>query len=90
MADTKYNGWTNKATWLVNLWLTNEQSTSEEMSSIARDFMTKHHVADALREYVESILPELDGFASDLMTYSLDSVNWVEIAEHAIEDAEVE
>jgi len=87
MATSEYNGWTNKATWLVNLWLTNEQATSEEMSCIARDLKTKYPVASAIREYVESLLPELDGFASDLMTYALDEVEWVEIAEQAIEGA---
>lgn len=24
-----YNGWTNRSTWLVNLWIDNEQSTYE-------------------------------------------------------------
>lgn len=27
--DTKYNGWSNYETWLVNLWLSNDQGSDE-------------------------------------------------------------
>jgi hypothetical protein len=31
----KYNGWTNRETWLVNLWISNEESTHREPERIA-------------------------------------------------------
>lgn len=27
MENTKYNGWTNYATWVVNLWLSNDEGS---------------------------------------------------------------
>ena len=27
--DTKYNGWTNYETWVVNLWIDNDEGTQE-------------------------------------------------------------
>ena len=36
----EYNGWTNKATWLVKLWIDNDQGEQEEMLSHARWYLT--------------------------------------------------
>lgn len=35
--DTTYNGWTNKATWLVKLWIDNDQGEQEGWLEQARD-----------------------------------------------------
>jgi len=35
-AIKKYNGWTNYETWCVNLWLTNEASTEQEVRMLAQ------------------------------------------------------
>jgi len=32
--DTTYNGWTNRATWNVNLWLFNDQTRYEFLQAI--------------------------------------------------------
>ena len=37
MADTKYNGWTNYETCNVDLWITNEQGSSEYWQEVASD-----------------------------------------------------
>ncbi len=37
MADETYNGWTNKATWLVKLWIDNEQYEQERWLLSAQD-----------------------------------------------------
>lgn len=31
-----YNGWTNRETWLVNLWLTNDECYYEELQAIIK------------------------------------------------------
>ena len=37
MAVETYNGWKNYPTWAVNLWLTNDQGTSEMLAEIASE-----------------------------------------------------
>lgn len=37
MSDRSYNGWKNYETWVVNLWLTNEQYTYEYWMDRARE-----------------------------------------------------
>jgi hypothetical protein len=42
MSDDTYNGWTNRETWALNLWLSNNQGLYE---------MTRERVADWLERY---------------------------------------
>jgi hypothetical protein len=86
--DTAYNGWTNYATWRVNL----EYFDCFDLKDRHRDQPDAHDLADELRdefmEYLETdcentlTLSYAQSFASD--------VDFLEIAEHLIEDAEYE
>lgn len=68
--ETKYNGWTNYATWRINLeWFDGAEPMGD---------------ADYLREYVEECL-EQDCDNETTLSYAMafiDDVNWYEIAEH--------
>ncbi len=33
---TEYNGWTNRETWLTNLWLNNDMGSYEQLQEICR------------------------------------------------------
>ncbi len=68
--DNKYNGWTNYATWRVNL----------EMFDGSEDYWT----AESARELVEMIIEEStpEGIARDYALAFISDVNWHEIAEH--------
>jgi hypothetical protein len=83
MAD--YNGWTNKETWLVNLWLGANLEVDQE-SSI-------EITADYIEELVEFLL-EYDimqhGFVRDLLNCALGEVNYEEIAAHYAREEEEE
>ena len=57
----EYNGWKNRQTWLVNLWLNNEPSSQQALYDIANDNddgladgspTPVHMRADTLMEYI--------------------------------------
>ena len=68
--DNKYNGWTNYATWRVNL----------EMFDGSDCYWTE----TSAREFVEEIIIEStpEGIARDYALAFISDVNWHEIAEH--------
>ena len=68
--ETGYNGWTNYATWRVNL----EVFDGSDM----------HWCATSAREYVEELIEDTTqpGIARDYALAFLADVNWHEIAEH--------
>jgi hypothetical protein len=70
----KYNGWTNYATWRVNL----------EMF----DGSDQYWSADSAKEFVEEIIIDSteEGVARDYALAFLSDVNWYEIAEHYQEE----
>lgn len=101
MRDREYNGWTNYETWLVNLWMDNEQGSQEFFRGQAREIYDgprnpyRDHMArdadagltfaDWLKEHYDENIPEMPGVYGDLLGAALSSVNWNEIARHYIE-----
>ncbi len=92
MTHKEYNGWTNYETWLVKLWMDNNEGSygyfremAEEYYKVDRD--NAGGLADAIKEAHQEALPELSGLASDLMGAAMSEVNWHEIAESLMNDA---
>lgn len=95
--DTTYNGWTNRATWVVNLHLeelfyslTLDHLRQEVASLGAEEVADQRHtsdIADLLRSSLEEILEELrlPGLVTDLMIE--EQIDWYDIAEHHISTA---
>lgn len=77
MSNEKYNGWTNYATWRVNLEIIEEIDLSE----VDYDF-----TADMIEEIVEDVVFSEHNFEWTLMkSYAeafLNEVNYHEIANH--------
>lgn len=69
--DNTYNGWTNYATWRVNL----EIFDGGEFSNMA---------ACEMREFVEELIEDQtpEGLARDYAMAFLADVDWMEIREH--------
>ena len=81
---TKYNGWSNRETWVVNLWMTNEECYYNELCNIIRNFDEAYEQAEGLEAYIRFILDgagQASGLASDLLSTSLGRVDWLEIIE---------
>ena len=77
-----YNGWTNRATWLVNLWV---GDTLADMAMEGCDV-----TADTARDFVEEITDQdisciAGGMTKDLISFALCDVNWNEVAQAAME-----
>lgn len=86
--DELFNGWTNKPTWLVKLWIDNEQGTQERASELLKD-IDGIDAENVLKEYIETDLfpntmPAF-GLMIDLLNWSMVCVNWSEIVK-AIKD----
>lgn len=83
----KYEGWTNKPTWIVNLWLSNDEPLYRQTRQLVADNKDRD-LPKILEEFVGSLLPlamEANLYA-DLITWALSYVNWEEIAEAWLEE----
>lgn len=81
---TTYNGWTNYATWRVNL----EIFDGFDISEYSKD---TYELSEQLKDYAEEVIFQgQDGtlIASYAFAFIYD-VNWYEIAEHLINESEV-
>ena len=78
---TEYNGWTNYATWRVNLEIFDGMSPYDFNKGDAYD------LGQDLKEYANEILDQSgNGVALDYARAFLSEVNWCEIAK-AMKDA---
>jgi hypothetical protein len=91
--DTTYNGWTNYATWRVNLEIidTNEGEFDPNQSAYTLGRQIEEWVTDLLDDAIPDTnhfgaVQIFKGYATSFMA----DVNWQEIAEHIIGDAEEE
>lgn len=75
MTDKKYNGWTNYATWRINLEMFDSNYDGECEGMEADDFKFR------AIEMLEADCPT-DSLAFDYAMAFLDDVNWHEIAEN--------
>lgn len=94
--DSSYNGWSNYETWIVNLWLGNDEGSYNTCRTLAQRCFEEavadqvlsrkeracYQLAKELKEMIEDGNP-LASEASvyaDLINASLSEVNWKEVA----------
>ena len=76
----EYNGWTNRETWVVNLWFTNDECYYEELRSIIKNFDSNEQ-AEEIEQYAHWIIDVNEAsMTTDLLSTSLGRVDWHEIA----------
>lgn len=109
MTEPGYNGWTNYQTWVMNLWLTNDEGNYDASHAVVRealdeweppvpleDYYTEDpdaatkariwYAGERLNEWASDMVPELEGFVSDLFNSAWGLVDWVEIAENMAQE----
>ena len=100
--EDTYEGWANRETWAVNLWLANDKPLYDDvrhLAQVARESTDGGPERDAvydlearIREYVEEFvlgddpMGTLGGIRTDLLTGALGKVDYREIAEAWLED----
>jgi len=84
MQEKKYNGWTNYATWRINLEIWDgynwENKTFEEVSDLTKRL--EEQTDEVLTDYGENET----GLALDYARAFVSDVNWHEIAQHFIDE----
>ena len=92
-----YKGWTNYETWVINLWMSNDEGQYIYWAKQAREALEDSksayrttNLARKLWKKHREPLSKLSGFASDILSAALAEVDWHTIAERLIEDAQIE
>ena len=99
----QYQGWANYETWVVQLWLNNEELSYRHWTEQAQEawdnsepdeYLTRSEVARRqLAERIQGEIEEGDPIEGaslyhDLLTSAIGSVSWVEIANAWLEPVE--
>jgi hypothetical protein len=82
----RYNGWTNYATWRVNLEMFDGMDVYEAFRITEDDDASE--LASALEQYADDMLT-MNGEKGLVVDYArafMSDVNWHEIAEHMLDD----
>jgi hypothetical protein len=83
--DTTYNGWTNYATWRVNLEMMDGYELSDEQAE-----MTAYELGQIFKDECTDLLEmECNNARSLVLDYALSfisEVNWAEIAENHLSE----
>ena len=91
MSDTKYNGWTNYATWRVNLEVFDGYDLHNLIDDPADEPLD--FVEEQIKEHAEQVIflysydeRRPSSLMEDYARAFLQEVNWREIAEHLVQD----
>ena len=98
MTDETYNGWTNRETWSLMLWVNNDEWLMESAREAIAGESEAWRQADALRQWADGLLtragyvetyggPWLDALADIACEVgSLDRVDWRECVDALTEE----
>ena len=91
MSENGYQGWANFTTWIIALWLSNDEGTYKLMCDYADDAKENDDpqlvLAEIIEHYVRANNPVADTASmwNDIMGRALGSVDWLSIASGYLE-----
>ena len=90
MTDTTYNGWTNRETWAIGLYLMDTMTDQiiEDIDHWAASDIVK--AGQLFEDYVDNMIEEADladQYSLLLDLLDLSQVNWQELGRHALDAA---
>ena len=90
MQDKKHNGWTNYATWRVNLEMFSDNHIFWYNEMNEYNIKNSYALSLQLKDWIENyIIDEGDGIVRDYALAFIEDVNFFEIAEHIVHDYEL-
>lgn len=89
MKTENYNGYSNRSTWALAIWIMTDESLKNYWKYKAKTFM-EEELTEELKNYFEERNPLSKDFTfySDLLNNSLKEINWNEVARN-LKEAEL-
>jgi len=86
--SSPYASWKNYATWATNTWLMNDEWTESDVVKIVMTSEDKYEIAERLTDLVRDLCDyeALTPLCQSLVEYFIEDVDFLELAEHYIED----
>jgi hypothetical protein len=90
MENTKYNGWTNYATWRINLEIFDQWELGDfwGYEDIDPKDVDVQALGEDMKDYVQQLIDEQSPSDSITNSYAnafINEVNWQEIAKHMVD-----
>jgi len=88
--DTKYNGWTNYATWRINLEIFDNMELGDFWGFHDAEEVEAYELGEVLKDYAEEVILQDSNVDSLAFSYALafiSDVNWTEIAQSIIDNS---